>query len=111
MKGTMLSISVGGGIKRTEFKMPISLDDLKAGIGGGYLEAIPYFDTYMDKGELVFCRAFCDEEGKIKEFDVNSTASIAWADALGRAGRPRLNDYLVGSIAIVFGDREFMAEL
>jgi hypothetical protein len=91
---------------------PPTLELLKEGIGGGYLETVPYFLTIDHDGVRHNCVAFCDEEGKLKQFDHNPEATIRWDQAMRRAvGCGCRPDYLVGQIAVVFGDREFMEAL
>jgi hypothetical protein len=62
--------------------------------------------------------AFCDEDGKKKGLPVNKTATYLWETALRLVKHPGLMtydgqvyDYLVGSIVVVSGDKEFMEEL
>jgi hypothetical protein len=69
---------------------------------GGYLELIPYLNNY--KGQR--CIAYCDEDGKMKGKPLNITACNLWDAAL--KGRSRAGDFLVGTIVILTGDREFM---
>jgi hypothetical protein len=95
------------------------LELLKNAIGGGYIELVPGFDTIEQKpGEVVKCVAFCDEEGKLNGLPANTYATILWDKALRRHGGPGLLqrdgtavDVLVGPIAIVIGDDEFMEAL
>lgn len=63
---------------------------------GGFIEAIPYFDSY--KGEK--CQAWCNEEGKIHGFPDNDLATKLWYIA---APMMRGMDYLVGDIVILTG--------
>jgi hypothetical protein len=109
--------------KITEFTKNPDSDVFHKAVGG-YLELVPYFDTIHWDGELHQCVAFCDEEGKIKGKEFNITATLLWKLALERSGkwvgiestgnflevRP-MPDYLVGDIAVVWGDKEFMDEL
>jgi hypothetical protein len=57
---------------------------------------------------------FCNEHGKIEGLGVNQRATRLWGEAIaadfGHKGTPQ-GDYLVGPIAIVIGDAEFLAEL
>jgi hypothetical protein len=119
MKGTIITIKPGsGGQLATPVEDKPTLPVLKAAIGGGYLELIPRFTSIEHQGELCNCVAFCDEDGKMKDLPVNERATILWHQALQRTGHPgllmpmgRLADYLVGQIAIVIGDDEFMEAL
>jgi hypothetical protein len=91
---------------------PPTLEDLKAAIGGGYIEAVPYFWTVDHRGVEHRCVAFCDEEGKLKGMPVNPFATALWDLAIRRVkGVGCEPDFLVGRIAVVFGDPEFMEEL
>ena len=119
MKGTIVTIGIGGGKLTTTIEGAPQLETLKAGVGGGWIELIPQFDSYeVAPGEVVSCVAFCDEEGKLKNLTTNNIATVLWDKAMRRAGGPGLlqrdgtaADYLVGQIAIVFGDDEFMEAL
>ena len=86
---------------------------------GGYIEHVPYFDSIAYGGVVMRCVALCNENGKIDHMPLNQGATVAWERALQRTGvgtlyddkRGKPNDWLVGSIAVLFGDREFMSEL
>jgi hypothetical protein len=118
MKGTMIIFHP---YKRQpqviEFTREPTVAELKAGIGGGYLELVPGFRTIVYGNVVMDCVAFCDEDGKGRGLDVNNVATIAWDAALRRNGigllRPdgRPIDWLVGQVAVVFGDKEFMKAL
>lgn len=89
-----------------------TLEQLKKGIGGGYLELVPWFKTVPWQGVIMDCVAFCDEEGKLKELPVNQLATALWVYAMERStGTHPSSDYLVGQVAVLFGDREFMETL
>ena len=118
MRGTILTFKPEAVRPETrELDRPVTLEELKEAIGGGYLEAVPQFTTIIFGGTVLNCVAFCDEDGKRQNLPTNDVATHLWALALKRRGVelrgpdgvPR--DWLVGSIAVVFGDREFMAEL
>lgn len=120
MKGSIITIKPhsGSGQLATPVAGPPTLQLLKAAIGGGYLEAVPGFDTIEHAGELHRCVAFCDEEGKLNSLPINNWATMLWDKAMRRAGGPGLlqrdgtaADVLVGQIAIVIGDDEFMEAL
>ena len=114
MRGTMIVIhpSDKDALDVHQFGRAITLDELKAGIGGGYLELVPGFTTIGVAGVVMDCVAFCDEDGKRKELPLNQAATQFWQVALERKGvRLALPDQLVGNIAVVFGDREFMDSL
>jgi hypothetical protein len=94
------------------FHRPMTLQEMKDGIGGGYVERIPHFDTIPFNGVIMDCVALCDEDGKRKELSPNSVATALWDHAMHRsAGCGCAPDFLVGKVAVIFGDREFMSEL
>lgn len=69
-------------------------------IVGGYIERVPDFVAFEGRE----CFAYCDEEGKLKGKPTNEAATRAW-----EAGSPYpVFDVLVGDIAIISGDHEFM---
>lgn len=89
-------------------------------IVGGYIEAVPYFRTIEVNGAVHNCIAFCNENGKAQNLPINRYATLAWDQALRRAGvttglkhvpgslippdHTGLADHLVGQIAVVTGD-------
>ena len=103
MNGTTVIIRPSGEIDRHVWHAPVSLQHLKEGVGGGYIEIIPYFTRF--EGER--CIAFCNELGKQQGMPVNMAANTLWKLQVG-AGYP---DHLVGPIVIVFGDAAFMEAL
>src|SRR5262245_26873468 len=105
MKGELLIWRPDGTSEIRELTAEPELETLRK-IVGGYLEAIPYFRTIEIGGSVVACLAFCNEEGKLNEppLPINRGATVAWHNAMQRAGTPHFDDYLVGSIAIVTGD-------
>ena len=119
MRGTILTIKPGRALSTVlEFDRAASLPQLKTAIGGGHLEVVPRFNSIEYEGEVRSCIAFCDEDGKYKNLPTNNRATLAWQTALRRTGhqglldaRGRAVDWLVGDIAIVFGDDEFMEAL
>lgn len=90
---TMTVLKVDGTVEVTE-PDSVSLEDVQKGVGG-YIEAVPYFDVY--EGEE--CQAWCDEEGKIKNYPMNEDATKLWYRIMGVRG----GDYLVGDIVILTG--------
>lgn len=73
---------------------------------GGFIQMVPQFSMYQGRK----CVVFCDEEGKLKGRPPNNRATELWAQSLGV--QPfRLGDHLVGDIAILLGDDEFLASL
>jgi hypothetical protein len=97
------------------------LDEIKAGIGGGWLEAVPGFTSITVRGSPMPCVAFCDEDGKRKNLPVNVPATILWDRSLCDQGLPGVaeqygrsvnwRDWLVGSVVVLAGDAEFMRSL
>jgi hypothetical protein len=101
-----------------EFQNMPTLEELRAAIGSGHLELVPGFCTIDHCGAVMECIALCDGNGKRKELQINNVATTAWDQALQRDGGVGLLqsnglpfDFLVGPIAVVFGDRGFMAAL
>jgi hypothetical protein len=113
MKGTILTYYPG----RTKPDVcsldgPATLAVLKAAIGGGHLEAVPHWRRIRWDGKQHSCVAFCDEDGKRKELPFNANATTMWDGAMRHAcGVGCAPDFLVGQIAVVFGDAEFMETL
>lgn len=63
----------------------------------GYIEAVPYLETYEDRP----CKAWANEEGKLRGLPLNPGATEVWREAV----RPHvLNDVLVGTVVIVSAD-------
>lgn len=99
-----------------EFDRAVQLEELQAAVGG-YIELVPGFATIGYGGVVMNCAAFCNEDGKLDHLPINESATDAWERALVRlggtlrdeTGRPL--DVLVGPIAVLFGDREFMSKL
>src|SRR5262245_12882175 len=112
MKGTMVTFAAGEAQRIREFDRAPTLDELKTAIGGGWIESVPYFDHIEWQGKWRRCWAICDEEGKLKGFDINPRATLLWGKVLSaKHGVLRMNDILVGPVAVLFGDAEFMATL
>jgi hypothetical protein len=99
-----------------EFDRPLTLDELRDAVGG-YFEPVPRFKTIAYGGTVLDCIAFCNENGKEDHLPINDRATIIWNMALRRVGQELYDpsgipkDWLVGNVAVVFGDREFMREL
>ena len=103
MRGTMIVIQPSGEVtKRTYINREIPLADLNKAVGG-YIEHVPLFDTYEGKD----CIVFCNEYGKIQNLPYNKPATDLWR----QVSMQEIPDHLVGSIAIITGDREFMDNL
>jgi hypothetical protein len=100
----LIAIYQDGRIEKKKIDTVPELDDLKE-IVDGWIEIIPYFDTYEGNP----CIAFCDEEGKIKGKLYNILANQFWMKSDG--GLASGSDILVGSIAIVTGPKKFLREM
>ena len=96
MRGLLTIIQVDGAVSSEELAAPPALEALQAGIGGGYIEIVPWFTKYRGRR----CMAFCDEDGKRKGLPINDHATALW-HALVAALRGR--DVLVGPVVIVSG--------
>lgn len=106
MKGAVLAINADGTTDLTRLDDPVVLPHLRR-IVGGHIEGVPMFDSVPVGGRVRRCVAFCNEEGKLKGLPVNIAATRLWWHAVGRDP----GDMLVGNVAVVWGDEEFMGEL
>lgn len=119
MKGTLLII------RPTDIEQPetvlydrqITGDELRT-VVGGYLEKVPGFLSIGYKGFVMPCIAVCNEHGKLDKLPINEPATLCWERALRRQGMQLLDDkmqtpkdWLVGNVAVLFGDRDFMEAL
>jgi hypothetical protein len=118
MKGGMLTIPVVGAPSVTELDHCPTLDVLKEAIGGGYIEAVPGFESIRigARGKRERCVAFCDEEGKLKGMPLNEIATTMWirarAPTWGQHGLPHFPpDVLCGPVVVVYGDDELLDAL
>jgi hypothetical protein len=119
MKGSLITIAPGDA--ELAPVRDLAVDDIETmhDAVGGFIEAVPGFLSIEHDGAVRRCVAFCDEDGKRKKSPINVLATDLWHRALVRRGDPRglqrpgggLADYLVGTIAIVYGDPEFMRAL
>lgn len=101
MRGVLTIIPVGdAAVSSKELAAAPRLEELQGGVGGD-IETVPYFTRYQ--GEP--CVAFCNEAGKLDGLPVNRRATILWH------GQRPINDYLVGPIVIVTGDKALMRAL
>lgn len=97
------------------FKRPPKLQELQRAVGG-WLEAVPHFLAIKHAGREHRCVAFCNEDGKLERssyshsfvgpLPINMEATRRWQQL-----NPLGGDYLVGNIAVLFGDPEFMESL
>ena len=113
MRGTILIFKPHADAPEvTTVDVPPDLQLLKTAIGGGYLEVVPRFNRIGHDGVKHRCVAFCDEDGKLKQLPYNRAATMLWDAEMRRAyGCGCGPDYLVGPIAVVFGDKEWMDAL
>jgi hypothetical protein len=104
VRGVLTIIPTSGAVSSKELAAPPALQDLQGGLGGGYIELVPYFTKYEGKP----CVAFCDEDGKRKGLPINQRATALWYEL-----EPRFMgvDILVGPIVIVTGDKQLMRDL
>ena len=68
-----------------------SLDELRAAIGGGYIEVI-----YLDDGEVMVI----DEEGKMKSMPVNIQATVLARNNGWKSNSLLPNDVIVGPVLV-----------
>ncbi len=108
MRGFMVILRPDGTEEVKQYTGPLPYEDLSGAVGG-YIESVPHFKHYEHEGTLQFpVVAFCNEEGKIHGLPINPKATLAWEKSVGQR---ITRDYLVGPIAIVWGDAPFMREL
>jgi hypothetical protein len=126
MKGRMYVIHPESGRVPTVtgYREPPGLKELQEAVGG-YIETVPHLTTIrtLEDKKYVSCIAYCNEEGKLEQLPYNARATLAWDIALRRIedseGTPvypnglrgkdnRPTDILVGPIAVLVGDAEFM---
>jgi hypothetical protein len=119
MKGLITLIAPDSPEPRvTEYTAEIPLDELQR-LVGGYIELVPFWITVIKVvghgvSTRVPCHVFCNEDGKRLQLPHNAVATALWLQAIaadyGHRGTPQ-GDYLVGPVAIVTGDAEFMDAL
>jgi hypothetical protein len=102
-KNFIITVPVDGPSKIEELIAQPSLEQLRAGVGDGPIEVIPRFDKLAGR----HCVAFCHEEGKLEGQPINPVANVLWQMAAGKIE----NDVLVGSICVIVGSQDFLAEL
>jgi len=101
----MLIIPVEGACLLTGHQRVPSLQVLRAGVGDGPIEAIPYFDRIRIGDVTHACVGFCHEEGKLIGLAHNRRATAHWyAAAPQMIGR----DTLHGSVVLLYGDAAFL---
>ena len=117
MHGTLLVFQPHSLPQVTEFSQPPSLEQVQSVVGGD-LQLVPGFRTIRYGAVVMDCFALCDANGNHQGLPINNLATIAWKQALHRAVDAGLwrsevmpTDLLVGTVAVLFGDREFMDAL
>jgi hypothetical protein len=118
MQGILISIGVSGSrLVRPRGGRPTE-QWLRAGIDGGRAVLVPGFTTIKHEGRLRRCVVFCDDAGKERAMPINLAATKLWDEALRRNGHLGLfrpgkatADVLVGPVAIVVGDDDFLDAL
>jgi hypothetical protein len=106
MKGTIITIPVIGDITSEDVNTAHIYEKLRTAVGG-YIEQVPLFHTFMWNNEKRRCVVFCNEEGKVHDLPVNHRATFYWLNSLGHP----IEDVLMGDVAVVIGDDEFMKDL
>lgn len=110
MRGFIVTLHADGRETVREILSSPTLGVLQGAIGGGYLELVPGFTTFHFRGRDERCSAFADENGKLNGLPFNMPATAHWSQALDVHIKD-MRDHLVGDVAIVFGDRDFMEAL
>ena len=117
MHGTLLVFQPHALPQVTEFSRPPTLEEVQAAVGGD-LQVVPGFRSIRYGNVVMDCVALCNANGKLKGLAMNNLATIAWKEGLRRAIEAGLwrskvmpTDPLVGTVAVLFGDREFMDAL
>jgi len=101
----MLIIPVDGACLLTGHQRVPSLHVLRAGVGDGPIEAVPYFDRIRIGDVTHACAVLCHERGKLIGLSYNRRATAHWyAAAPQMIGR----DVLVGDIVVLYGNPSFM---
>ena len=111
MKGELRIIHANGSETVVEMVKVPNLKQIQSAVGDGYIEQIPSFNTvkWHSEKKIQVCYAFGNEDGKRLKLPLNVRATELWFAASRRnGGMGTIPDYLVGDIAIVSGDIEFM---
>jgi hypothetical protein len=99
--------------REIQLERPITQKEIEDAVGGS-IGFVTNFDTITYKGKVSLCYAFCDEEARKRKRPLNRLATLLWSRALIRrfgAGQAKLPETLMGSIAIITGDSEFLEAL
>jgi len=118
MKGTMLIYKVDATAPEIVAFVDAAptLDDLQKAVEGD-IQTVPEFDHIRINGERHTAWAICNEDGKVKEMPVNKLATLLWEQIAANKGlklrdaKGDFLDVLVGPVAVLYGDKEFMEEL
>jgi hypothetical protein len=79
---------------------------------GGYIEIVPYWQSFIVDRVTHRCVVYCNEDGKRLGLPVNDPANWLWDAALRRDNAPPLiPDALVGTVVVLYGDDEFMESM
>lgn len=100
MRGKIFIIHPDGTAQGKFYSTPIPDGDLQKAVGG-HIETVPFFDRFNGSP----CVAFCNSDGKNDGMEPNNFATMLWYMQVS------IDDYLVGSVAIVTGDDAFMRAL
>lgn len=106
MRGTLTILKVDGSTETKELTSAIGNLDIYQAAVGGLIQIVPGITQYEDKPAVVFC----NDEGKLHGLAYNEAATVLWARAYDMPVEA-LSDFIVGDIAIVTGDADFMAAL
>ncbi len=112
MKGKLTIIKTDGSVHIEPLDKPSNLEKLQTAVGGS-IQIVPMFETFnwsldpTDVKKAVECVAFCNEEGKLHGLPFNRLATLLWSNFFDFP----LRDILLGDVAIITGDEEFMKEL
>ena len=110
MKGTVIKITSRGEISKEEITSPPSLKFLQSSVGG-FIESVPFFGkVVLGEDQSLRCRAFCNEEGKIRGLPYNEKATHLWYESMGETYES-YPDILVGDVVIICGDEELLDQL
>lgn len=105
MRGILYTLTANPiGMTSQKITAAPTLEQLQA-IVGGYIEAVPLFESFGGSP----CVAFCNEEGKLIGLPYNDLATGLWHCAIGL--EYPLDDALFGNVALIVGDAELIEAL
>ena len=99
--GKITIISNDGTITEQTYDRKATLKELQKMVGG-LIERVPYFEEYNG----LPCVVWVNENGKLDGNPFNQKATTLWHDQFPAAIG---NDFLVGTVIIMQGDRSFLA--